>query len=83
MLRLQRIDNQQVIYQAPDASLPWTDLEFTTPTLARFDPYDPATRMAGVYRVFVDVNGVESEARYVSFFWIEDEIFAAGFDTGD
>ncbi len=83
LLRLQRIDNQQVIYQAPDASLPWTDLEFTTPTLARFDPYDPATRMAGVYRVFVDVNGVESEARYVSFFWIEDEIFAAGFDTGD
>lgn len=83
LLRLQRIDNQQVIYQAPDATLPWTDLEFSTPTLARFDPYDPATRMAGVYRAVVGVNGVESNARYVSLSWIEDKIFASGFQAGD
>lgn len=83
LLRLQRIDNQQVIYQAPDGTLPWTDLEFTTPTLRRFDPYDPATRMAGVYRVVIGANGVESSARYVSLYWIEDKIFAAGFETGD
>lgn len=83
LLRLQRIDNQQVIYQAPDGALPWTDLQFTTPTLARHDAIDPASRMAGAYRVYIGVNGVESNARYVSLYWIEDTIFAAGFETGD
>lgn len=80
LLRLQRIDNQQWIYQAPDETLPWTDLEFTTPTLARFDPFDPASRMAGAYRVVISVNGMQSTARYLSLYWIEDDIFSSGVD---
>ena len=83
LLRLQRIDNQQVIFQAPATHLPWTDLVFTTPTLARFDPWDPASRMAGTYRVSVIANGIESPARYVSLYWTDDAIFANGFQTND
>lgn len=83
LLRLQRVDNQHVILQSPDPFLPWTDLVFTTPTLARFDPWNPDSRMAGTYRVSVIANGIESTARYVSFYWIEDSIFASGFQAGD
>ncbi len=83
LLRLQRIDNQQVIYQAPDPDLPWTDLEFNTPILTRFDPFDVSSRMAGAYRVVVGVNGVESSAQYASLYWIEDAIFASGIENGE
>lgn len=83
LLRLQRIDNQQVTYQASNANLPWTDLNFTTPILTRFDPFEPASRMAGVYRVVVGANGIQSSARYLSMFWIEDEIFQSGIDGDD
>ncbi len=82
-LRLQRIDNQQMIALAPDASVPWSDLAYRTTMLNRHDPFDPATTMAGVYRVYINANGVNSSARIVTMSWVEDSLFASGFEAGE
>lgn len=81
LLRLQRVDNGQVLFQSPNPVVPWSDVAFTTPSLSRFDPFDASSRMAGTWRVSVIANGVEGAAKYVSFYWIEDEIFASGFEA--
>lgn len=37
--------------------------------------------MAGTYRVSVVANGIESVASYVTLYWLEDTIFANGFEA--
>ena len=83
LLRLERIDNQQVFFQYPDPANLWSDSLFVTPELARFDPFDPASRPAGTYHISVIANGIASEARQVSLYWIGDAIFASGFETDE
>ena len=86
LLRLERIDNQQVFFQHPDPANPWADQLFVTPELARFDPlnlFDPNARPVGTYRVSVIANGIASEARQVSLYWIGDAIFASGFEADE
>ncbi len=86
LLRLERIDNQQVFFQTPDPANPWSDDLFVTPELTRFDPlnlFDPNARPAGTYRVSVIANGIASRARQVSLYWIGDDIFASGFEADE
>lgn len=51
------------------------------PLLPRFDSFDAGSRMAGTYRVSVVANGIESVASYVTLYWLEDTIFANGFEA--
>ncbi|MBN8480427.1 MAG: hypothetical protein J0L88_02430 [Xanthomonadales bacterium] len=82
-VRLQRLDNQQVVHLTPDPSVPWSDLAYRTSVMNRHDAFDPASLMAGVYRVYVNANGVDSFARYLALSWVEDSIFAARFENGE